>query len=306
MDTDGGAAGRGPREGETMATWAELSCYTSNLAAYLAPGRPRLRFELADAVRLAVLPATTALSHHDRVDGGSLGYRGAARWAEATAGMAAELETNGSVLAVANTHQMPWSPDYQRRATPHWVLLTGRPGGGWQVADHFAATTPHGEHRPYHGQATEDELRALLTPVGTVSDEVANRDRYALGEPVEVPPPSQYRWLVRTAAVRTTARPGWLTGSDAVAHLAAMVEDRERLAALTDDLWAASRHQLFRHRVRSAAGLTDPEATSAAVSAWEELPRALRFAVESAGRGRPRPGLVRAAFDRIITAGATA
>ncbi|MEU8152996.1 hypothetical protein AB0B94_04975 [Micromonospora sp. NPDC048986] len=289
-----------------MTNWADLSCYTSNLAAYLAPGRPHLRSELADAVRLAVLPATTALSHHSRIDGGSLGYVGTARWAEATAGIAAELETHGKVLAVANTEQLPWSPEYQRRATPHWVLLTGRPGGCWQVEDHFAATTPHGDHRPYHGQVTEDELKVLLTPVTTASGAVANRDRHALGEPVEVPPPSQYRWLARTAAVRTPVEPGWLTGSDAVTHLAAVVEDRARLAALADDLWAASRHQLFRHRVRSAAGLTDPTVAAAAVSAWEELPRALRFAVESADRGRPRPGVVSAAFDRIITEGTTA
>ncbi|MEU8332262.1 hypothetical protein [Micromonospora sp. NPDC048839] len=289
-----------------MTNWADLSCYTSNLAAYLAPGRPHLRSELADAVRLAVLPATTALSHHGRIDGGSLGYLGTGRWAEATAGIAAELETHGAVLAVANTEHLPWSPEYRRRATPHWVLLTGRTAGCWQVEDHFAATTPHGEHRPYHGQVTEGGLRVLLTPVTTASGEVANRDRYALGEPVEVPPPSHYRWLTRTAAVRTPAEPGWLTGSEAVTHLAAAVEDRARLAALADDLWAASRHQVFRHRVRSAAGLTDPAVAAAAVSAWEELPRALRFAVESAGRGRPRPGLVRTAFDRIITEGATA
>lgn len=289
-----------------MTSWADLSCYTSNLAAYLAPGRPHLRAELADAVRLAVRPATSAISHHRRIDDGRLEYRGTEQWAEAEAALAAECETRGAVLAVANTGHLPWSPGFRQSAAPHWVLLTGRAGGRWSVADHFAATTPRGDHRPYAGEVSADDLRVLLTPVATVPGEVANRDRYALGAAVPVPPPSQYRWLTRTAGTGYPAEPGWLTGRDAVVHLAALADDQDRLAALADDLWAASRHQLFRQRVRSAAGLADPAATAVAEAAWEELPRALRFAVQSAARGRPRPGVVRAAFDRVAAEGVTA
>ncbi|WIM99849.1 hypothetical protein ACTOB_003514 [Actinoplanes oblitus] len=285
-----------------MTSWADLSCYTSNLAAYLAPERPRLRAELAGAVRLAVRPETTAVSHHRRIDDGRLAYRGADHWPDAEAALVAEQEAYGAVLAVANTARLPWSPGYRTAAAPHWVLLTGRRGGRWSVADHFAATTPLGEHPRYAGQVSGAELAALLAPVGTVPAEVANRDRYALGAAVPVPPASAYRWLTRTGGAGLPAETGWLTGPDAIAHLAVLATEPARLAALVDDLWAASRHQLFRYRVRSADGLTDPAASAAAEAAWAELPRALRFAVQSARRGRPRPGVVRAAFDRIAAA----
>ncbi|NBH07025.1 hypothetical protein GTY80_27775, partial [Amycolatopsis sp. SID8362] len=96
----------------------ELSCYTTNLVAYLEPDDPGVKTRLAHAVRLAVRcdggPGELIFSQHTRVDGGTagepLGYRGAATWARAAEDLDAELTRSGRVLAVADTFHLPWSP----------------------------------------------------------------------------------------------------------------------------------------------------------------------------------------------------
>src|SRR5690349_9885980 len=135
----------------------ELSCYTSNLVAYLAQvhgGEPGVA--LGHAVRLAVrtdLPdgALAFSQHHriDRVDGWELAYRGTAFWPAAKAELANEIETRGAVLAVANTRYLPWCPQFGKADVSHWILLCGKDSSCWQVKDHFAALLPDGEQTAY-------------------------------------------------------------------------------------------------------------------------------------------------------------
>jgi hypothetical protein len=295
----------------------ELSCYTTNLVAYLCrdgaddgllAGAER---RLAHAVRLAVrtdLPGAIAFSHHERIDrtpdGGELAYRGAASWEATRTGLAAELELNGVVLAVGNTRHLPWSPQYGRSALPHWILLEQRKGSRWQVTDHFAALLPTGEQLPYAGWLAEVELRRALTPSATATREVLLRDMHALGTAVAVPPSSHYRWLVRrSAGPPYDARPHtWLVGPVAVLEFLArrLATDERLLAQHADDLWAAARHHRHRLSVLAGAGLIPAAAAERSARRWSELPRALRFAADSATRGRPRPGVVTQAFRPLL------
>ncbi|WP_241192336.1 hypothetical protein [Streptomyces sp. ADI96-02] len=293
----------------------ELSCYTANLVAYLEAERPDAADRLADAIALAVrtdLPdGRLAFRHHARIDtdgpDGPLVHRGAARWADALAGLRHESALRGRVLAVANTRHVPWSPAHGRSAVSHWVLLERARGHGdrWRVTDRFAALLPDGEQLPYSGVLDDDELRRLLTPVGELPYHNRARDVHALGGALELPEPGHYGWLAREA--RTAERPPagrWLTDPlDVLRFLAARLgEDPAALAAHADDLWAASRHQ--RHRLDSLVrrGRTPAPPADAAAHSWGELPRSLRFAATSAERGRPRPGVVAKAFEDLIDA----
>ncbi|MEU3574636.1 hypothetical protein AB0E96_40455, partial [Kitasatospora sp. NPDC036755] len=183
----------------------QLSCYTTNLVAYLEATDPGIRRRFGHAVRLAVrtdLPAGhAAFSHHERVDAGpdgrGLGYRGAPDWERARAGLLTELEAEGQVLVAGNTRYLPWSPAAGQADAPHWLLLRGRKGDRWLLADQFAALTPYGEQEPFLGWVGEEELARALTPVPEPPAEVAARDGLALGLAVPVPPAGQYRWLRR-------------------------------------------------------------------------------------------------------------
>ena len=293
---------------------AELSCYTTNLVAHLRPWLPDVDARLAHAVRLAVRTDAAgtglAFSQHRRIDrtadGRELGYRSAADWASARAGLAAEAAEAGRVLAVGNTRLLPWSPAYGREDVPHWVLLEPAPGGGpgWWVTDHFAALLPHGEQRPYSGPLDEDGLRAALTPVPHAAPETTLRDVHALGTAVPLPDPAHYRWLAWQPAAPEPPREGeWLADPmAALEFLAARLgADEQALARNTDDLWAAARHHRHRLSTLADAGLLPRAPALAAAASWSELPRSLRFAAASAERGRPRPGVVARAFHDVIT-----
>jgi len=292
----------------------ELSCYTSNLFAYLKPKVPTIRRTVAESVRLAVrtdLPGgELAFSHHPRLDvdeqGHRLDYRSAPTWEHARAALLTELVTTGRVLGCCDTYHLPWSPSYGVMHAPHWVLLHRQVDGWWFVADHFASLTPLGHQEPYLGWLSDLQLRTALTPMGKVAAEVAHRDRHALGLPVELPPYSDYRWLEFAPAsqvVPAERQQGeWLTDLvEALRHVAgACANDHGVVAKHVDDLWTASRHFRYRLTVEAEVGQRDSTSVKRASTAWEELPRALRFAAASAARGRQRNGVVTQAFTQLI------
>ncbi|MFC8845939.1 MULTISPECIES: hypothetical protein [unclassified Micromonospora] len=295
----------------TLATAVRLSCYTTNLVAYLEFDRPDAARDLARSVRLSVRVDTPdgvlAFTHHARVDTGpdgwQLGYRGAPDWDRTRAALRRELDDHRRVLAVGNTRHLPWSPGYGGAGVPHWLLLTGHRDGRWSVVDQFAALLPSGEQHPYTGWLDDDELRSALTPTGAVPAQIALRDVHALGEPVPLPPAGHHRWLVRQPQIRAAAdREGWLSGPEEVLRFLAgrLATDGAALDRHADDLWAAGRHQQHRLAELAATGRLPAAVADAAIRSWNELPRSLRFAAASAQRGRPRPGVVTKAFDDVI------
>ncbi|HEY3606572.1 MAG TPA: hypothetical protein VGL06_03690 [Pseudonocardiaceae bacterium] len=294
----------------TVSAIPALSCYTTNLIAYLEPDLPDVRRRLADATRLAVrtdLPAgELAFSQHDRIDrsgrGWQLGYRGAASWPAARAALAAELAAHGRVLAVANTAYLPWSPAADAPQAPHWVLIEGGGPDRWLVTDHLTALVGGGEQLPFAGWLADSVVAHLLTAPLLPAVETIRRDAYALGSLVPLPQAAHYRWLAREPELPDRPEPGaWLREPVAVLRLLAdrLSADPAMLTRHTDDLWAAGRHHQHRMHVRTGELPTDATALDAA---WTGLPRALRFAADSAARNRPRPGLVVRAFDQLIDA----
>jgi hypothetical protein len=292
-----------------MTAVPELSCYTTNLVAYLEPKNPAIRHRFAESVRLAVRTDANGeltFSHHPRLDTdevGGLAYCSAPAWELARAALLTELAGRGRVLACADTYHLPWSPSYRSAHAPHWVLLYRQVDGCWFVADHFTALTPAGQQQPYQGWLSDHQLRIALTPMTAVGPELANRDRHALGLPVDLPPYTHYRWLQFT--------PGWMTDADdwqpdtvtALMGLAdAMAERPELLTRHADDLWTASRHFRFQLATQLDSRRINPDQFDTAARAWEELPRALRFAAAAVARGRPRPGVVAQTFARLVQA----
>ncbi|MEY7980992.1 hypothetical protein AB8O53_32355, partial [Streptomyces pilosus] len=182
------------------------------------------------------------------------------------------------------------------RRVPHWFLLRAHDAQGWLVADPFHALMPGGEQLPYAGVLDDDALRRALTPVGRIDPAVRNREVHALGEPADIGPTDAYRWLRRATAPPAglpAPWPGtWLRAPREVLEYLRdrLTSDGDLLERHIDDLWAASRHQL--HRLGP-----DPDPDLAA--AWTQLPKALRFAADSARRGRPRTGVAERALDAV-------
>ncbi|WP_193318066.1 MULTISPECIES: hypothetical protein [Streptomyces] len=292
---------------------AELSCYTTSLVAALAGRVPDPGLRLAHAVRLAVrtdLPdGQLAFRHHARIDRAADGHRlrprSAPDWPATVAGLTAALAA-GPVIAVGNTRTLRWSPSFGGGVTSHWLVVEERSADRWRVSDDFAALLPDGEQLPFAGWLDDAELRAALTPTGPLPPEIARRDRYALGEPVDQPPATDHRWLAWEPAGPPEPEPApdgdWLEGTlPALAFVAGrFAEDPTALRRHADDLWAAARHHRHRLAALTRAGLIHREPAERAADAWAELPRALRFAIASAERGRPRPALVGRAFDAVI------
>ena len=272
-----------------------LSCYTTSLLGHLRGRVPDADERFREAIDLSVrvdLPAgDLAFEQHRPVDP-TLRYRGRADWDSARQGLLTELDRAGDVIVVANCRNLPWSPSYRREDTPHWLRLNDHRDGRWSVVDDFDALLPLGHQQPYHGRLSDAELRELLAPLPALPLALHRRDVHALGAPVDVPAPGTYRWLEHgPAGAAAHAEEGrWVRGTgEALAYLARrLVEDPVALRRHTEDLWAAARHHQYR--------LDDDEE---AVAAWGELARSLRFAVQSADRGRPRPTLITRAFDRI-------
>ena len=280
----------------------DLSCYTANLVEYLSRDDPGVRWRLAEAIRFRVRTdepgGALAFSHHARVDR-DLGYRSAESWVDTRAMLAAE----GRALVVTDTAHVPWSPYPAGVHGPHWILLLGRDGGRWHVVDRFSALTMYGRQRPHEGWLTDEQLRAAMTPMPSAPAAVVNRDAHALGQPVELPPATHYRWLVRVPAVPRPEEDWTAEGVPTLRRIAERFLASERaLAEHADDLWAAGVHQRFRLGRLVERGLVGEEQARPLAQAWAKLPRSLRFAVESARRGRPRPDLVATAFDRLVVA----
>jgi len=325
-----------------------LSCYTANLAGYLAIELPGVRRWLAESVRLAVrvdLPGgELAFSHHayplDRLpDGTSLRYasvRAADHAATelaatelAAAELAAEVGRHGRVLVVVDNARLPWSPALGTgQAAPHWLLVSGRDGPDWQVCDAFSGLLPAGEQQPHAGRLSTEALLGAMQPPPRWTRQQRRRNALAFGFPVPVPPGATRQWLRRSpagapagpadpahagtahgggrpAAPAPAELPGtWLTSdNDVLRFLAAQVAAQgEHAARYLDDLWSAAAHRVFRYRwLAGRPGVPDAERErfAAAGAAWARLPVALRFAVDSARRGQPRPSLIATTFEHL-------
>lgn len=293
-----------------------LSCYTANLIALLSELRPGSYESFAASVRLAIRPdgpdGRIAFSHHERVDlldGRELGYRHARRWADARDALRDELLGSGHVIAVAHSALLPWAPAApEGSGAPHWIRLLDAREDGWLVEDRFDALLPHGAQQPFRGRLDEEQVRRLLTPVAPKRPEVRLRDRMALGQEVPVPEDGDYSWLAfmpspdpDQGAGRTAVDEVWIEEPAEVCAVLAqrLAADPALLEAHLEDLWAASRHQRFRLQSPAVRAALGEEAAEQAAASWDELPVALRFAAQSARRGRARPGVVQQVFTRL-------
>jgi hypothetical protein len=289
-----------------MTSYAGLSCYTANLAAYLDGEMPDTGQWLAESVRLAVrtdLPdGELAFSHHayplDRLpDGTRLRYASAATAGQAETGLTIELERQGQVLVVVDNSRLPWSPAAGTgQAAPHWLLVTGRdsPAAGrpcgadsgvvvppgqpsCQVRDAFSGLLPAGEQPPYAGPLPVEALLDAMRPPPRWSGAQQRRNTLAFGFPVPVPADGTWQWLRRSAAdgeqvpTRPPDLPGtWLTDDDDVLpFLGALVAGQgEHAARYLDDLWSAAGHRAFRYRWRAGRpGLAETERDRLAAAA---------------------------------------
>ncbi|MFF5019738.1 hypothetical protein [Streptomyces sp. NPDC001165] len=295
----------------------QLSCYTANLVALLSELRPGAYEFFAASIRLAIRPdgpdGRIAFSHHERVDlldGRELGYGHARRWADARDALRDELLRSGQVIAVAHSALLPWAPvTPEGSGVPHWIRLLDEREDGWLVEDRFDALLPHGAQQPFLGRLDDEQIRRIMTPVARKRPEVRLRDRLALGR--EVPPPDDgdYSWLAfmpsaspdQNAGRAAAADEAWIEDPAEVCAVLAqrLAADPALLEAHLEDLWAASRHQRFRLRSPAVRALVGEAAADQTAAAWDELPVALRFAAESARRGRTRPGVVRQVFARL-------
>jgi len=291
-----------------------LSCYTANLALYLAHHRPDALAHIARSVRLAVRTDTPvpAFSHHatalndvDRLS--HLAYAAAVDEDAALSAISSELREQGLVLVVSNTSTMEWSVS-DKAAAPHFLLVDGRRRGEWHVDDRFTAPRPGGGERPYSGWISQAALGRSLTPIVPLPHHLRLRNVHAFGFPVPVPPDGQIHWLTRSPQPPPAAAlPGrWMTDIAAVIDvLEAFWSDPQAWPERTpflDDMWAAAQHHTFRYRhLRAEASPTgsDWAAVSDAILAWQDVPMALNFAASSQLRGRPRPSVVKATFERL-------
>jgi hypothetical protein len=276
-----------------------LSCYIANLAEYLAKEMPDYQTHIAKSVRLAVrtdLPdGQLAFSHHnfplDRLpDGTRLRY--------ATGDPGEELARHGRVLVMTDNAKLPWSPS--TTPAPHWLLVEARNEGGWFVSDKFAGLLPTGEQHPYEGWMSASALTDAMTPAEWTPGQ-SRRSELAFGFPVSLP--DGPLWLQRGPDDGHPAElPGqWLFGDDEVLPFLAEHVATQGAGAqpYLDDLWTAAQHRAYAYRW-FAESATAPDRLIEMAVAWEQLPSALRFAVDSARRGRPRVSLVRTTFDHLL------
>jgi hypothetical protein len=279
---------------------AGLSCYTASLITLLQLDDPGIdeRFRRAVRLRVRTDSALPRFSQHERVDlrdGSGLGYTGAADWPTALPQLTEAVEADGTVIAVADASKLSWSPLFGAAGSPHWVLLS-RAGPGWSVLDPFEARLPEGVAHATRVVVTGTELARLLSPAVDQPAHLRARDEMALGRQVSSPPSSCYRWLRWTAADEQAEVGQWTADTGAsLAWIAQRIADEPELVALwQQDLWAAARH----HEAALEAGSAGAD-NAERLAAWAELPRAMRFAADSAARGRPRPGLVQLTIHRL-------
>jgi hypothetical protein len=293
-----------------------LSCYTAALFRYLDVEWDAAAL-VARSVRLAVrtdlADGRLAFSHHEPAldllpDGSRLRYAAACGPAAALPELAGELARHGRVVIVADSARLPWSVVRGSRPAPHWLLVDGRRADGWHVVDSFAAQLPAGEQLPHCGWLSTAGLSDAMRLPPSWAPEQELRNVLAFGSPVSIPRGGAL-WLRRS---REPAGPAagesgrWLCGdAGALPFLISYLTDPGAGAARhLDDIWAAAGHRSFAYRWQLAAdpGDRDRRALGEALSRWEKLPQLLRLAVESAGRGRPRPTLVRTALEALLRA----
>lgn len=295
--------------------FAGLSCYTANLAGYLDTEMSDVDGHLARSVRLAVRVDRSggglAFSHHNyplnqMPDGTLLRYTTLPPRA-ALVSVADELSRRGRVLVVTDGSRLPWSPSRHRGGpAPHWLLVTGRRGDSWHVVDAFAGLLPGGEQRPYIGWLSTAQLSTALALPERWSAVQQTRNSLAFGFPVDVPRPVGPLWLRREPGSAPADLGGaWLVGDERVLpFLADYFTDQAAPAVQhVDDLWTTAAHRVFRYRWLCSQPDV-PEALRqrylAAIAAWQQLPSALRFALDSARRGRARPALLRQTFLHLL------
>jgi len=299
----------------------DLSCYTACLARYLECAYDDPLARVARSVRLAVRTddpeGLTAFSHHgiwlsDLGDGLHLGYRGRANAGDLIADLDGEIAAGDGVIAVTYSGAMDWSIAPPHESAPHFVLLSARDGDLWRVDDPFSALLPAGSQDPFLGWISTARLLRAMTPPTRLGHEDRLRKQHVFGFGVPLPPDDRYQWLARMPAARDAVQAlpdGWVSEPAAVLcylsdFWSSLTQCRERVRYL-DDMWASARHHAFRYshlisRVRLDAAELDAAAT--ARDAWNNLPMALRFAADSAVRGRSRPSLIRGLFEQLRTA----
>ncbi|MEU3720334.1 hypothetical protein [Streptomyces californicus] len=292
-----------------------LSCYTENLTLYLAARSPDSADLVARSVRLAVDPATGAFSHHGQAlnnlpGNRHLRYSSAPEQQSALAGISAELTARGQVLAVANSGSLPWLNGAADESAPHLLVIDGREHGTWHVTDAFTALFSNGGSQdPFAGTVSDQELADLLHFPHGLSPVHRTRNTLAFGFPVSPPPHEAYQWLVEEEGTTAEELPGgpWLTGAPALQETARLLVADLSAAnsrGVLEDIWAAAQHHLFRHvRLLASAGAelspTDRQTVAATMTKWREIPRMLRFAANSARRGRPRTSLITSTFTTL-------
>jgi hypothetical protein len=299
-----------------------LSCYTANLARYLEGDFADPLGRIARSVRLAVrtdLPGgELAISHHavplnDLADGSRLAYRSASAVQDMLDGITAEVAAHDRVVVVAYTSAMPWSVAYGGPGAPHFLLVDGHRAGGWHVTDEFSALVPGGRQEPFSGWIQTTELIECLRPTGWLRPEHRLRNEHAFGFPMVCSSGGHYQWLSREAARTGMPDVGggglgmghWIT--DPVSALSFWADRWVSLlneggdTPLLEDMWACAQHHAFRyaHILASPNPSVARETALAARQAWQDLPLALRFAVDSARRGRRRASVVTATFGQL-------
>jgi hypothetical protein len=298
--------------------WRMLSCYTANIAGYLAefssPAQAGDR--LARSARLSVrtdLPDGIGFSHHatplNRLADGGVGdvlvYRGADEGAEIEAGLRAELDRQGCLLVLAHSAWLPWSMVQPEFDGPHLLLVDGLDRGRWHVTDHFAGLLPTGgEQEPHAGWIGTAVLLDLMRGGAGFTDEQERRNQLVFGFPVRLPA-GRSRWLERTTDPAAIAP---LTGDwshephEVWTFLGARLREAMTSSSqpsFLDDLWAASQHHRHRCARLLESTLAEPALVEEVAAAWAQLPQTLRFATESALRGRSRPKLIDTTVDHL-------
>ena len=291
-----------------------LSCYTGNLAAYLEQYDEDAAGRIARSIRVAVRSGSPdgalAVSHHAvplhwLPGGGELRYRGSPDRDTALREIAAELDTRGQVLAVGNSGCLPWASG--AAAAPHFLLVNEQKDGRcWHVVDRFAALLPEGgEQEPFEGWLEDAAFAGILDPICPLPPQQRLRNEHAFGFPVPLPPEGSYQWLVRVDSDpgQQAGLPGdWTDRPGAALDLLAdWFTSGEQSAVLLADAWAIARHHIYRYENLLGHSADDGirEAATRALSSWQRLPQALRFAYESAQRGRARPSLIKTAFGQL-------
>jgi hypothetical protein len=299
----------------------DLSCYTGCLARYLESAYDDPLARVARSVRLAVRTdgpdGLTAFSHHgvwlsDLGDGLHLGYRASTVAEDVIDQLEGEMAAGYGVITVTYNGVMDWSVAAPHESAPHFVLLSAREGDRWHVDDPFSALLPAGPQDPFTGWISTARLLRAMTPPRPLGSEHRLRKQHVFGFPVPLPADNQYQWLARMTAARDMVRAlprDWVSEPAAVLRYlsdfwSSLAQRQDRVRYL-DDIWASARHHVFRYahlmsRVRLDAA--EFEAAVTARDAWHNLPMAMRFATDSAVRGRSRPSLIKGIFQQLRTA----